>query len=161
MKKLSLFLSFLLVVFLGGCSGTSDSVTPDKTAPVKKDVIEVKKEYYTGGMLRSEFHMYDKTGMNGLKKAYGYEGHMTSKVEIRNGVKQGDETWYDTKGRIIQVVPYENGRIEGVKTAYYPNGTPMVTVTYVKGMKHGPAAKYKQDGTVFEKAVFRNDRQIR
>ncbi|MFT7880152.1 MAG: hypothetical protein ABXS91_07145 [Sulfurimonas sp.] len=156
MKKFSFLLSFLLVFLFNGCNGTTaSSLSP------KKDVVDVKKEYYTGGMLRSEFLMYDKTGMNGLRKIYGYNGKLTSKAEIQNGVKHGKETVYDDDGRVRLVKPYIKGRIDGVATAYYDNGSPMMTITYLKGVKHGPATKYNKDGSVFEKKVFTHGRMTR
>jgi antitoxin component YwqK of YwqJK toxin-antitoxin module len=149
MKKLSFLLLFLLVFLFNGCnSTTSGGPTPQKR------VVEVKKEHYTGGMLRSEFLMYDKSGMNGLRKQYGYEGRLTSHVEIRNGVKHGKETFYDEEGRTRLVKPYANGRLNGVATAYYANGSPMMTITYVRGVKHGPAVKYNQDSSIFEQKLF-------
>jgi antitoxin component YwqK of YwqJK toxin-antitoxin module len=156
MTKFSYLLPLLLVFLFNGCNGTaSGSLSPEK------DVVDVKKEYYTGGMLRSEFFMYDKTGMNGLRKMYGYKGELTSKTEIRNGIKHGKETSYDDKGRIRLVKPYSKGRLNGVATAYYDNGVPMMTITYLNGVKHGPATKYNRDGSVFEKKVFTHGRITR
>ena len=151
MNKFSFLLPFLLVFLFNGCNSTTSSgLSP------KKHVVDVKKEYYTGGMLRSEFLMYDKTGMNGLRKEYAYKGLLASKVEIQNGVKNGKESLYDDEGRVRLVKPYVNGRLDGVATAYYDNGTPLMTITYVKGVKHGPAVKYNADGSVFEKKMFKN-----
>lgn len=154
MKKLSLLFSFLLILFFNGCSNTATGVSP------QKGVKKVKKEYYTGGMLRSEFLMYDDTGMNGVRKHYGYEGKLTSIAEIRNGVKHGIEKWYDKEGRTIQTVPYDNGRKEGVQTAYYPNGTPMITTTFKKDIRHGPTVIYKRDGSIHEKIIYRNSKAV-
>ncbi|UFH59177.1 toxin-antitoxin system YwqK family antitoxin [Sulfurovum mangrovi] len=156
MKKFSFLLPFLLLFLFNGCnSTTSHSLNP------KKRVVDVKKEYYTGGMLRSEFLMYDKSGMNGLRKLYGYKGTLTSKVEIQNGVKHGKETIYDDEGRVRLVKPYIKGRIDGIATVYYENALPMMTITYVKGVKHGPATKYNRDGSVFEKKVFSHGKMTR
>ena len=77
MKKLSLFLSIFVLLFLSACQEPGLS---GKT---------VKKEYYTGGKLRSEFIMNDDSGQNGLRKEYGYDGHVISTVHIRNGVPHG------------------------------------------------------------------------
>ncbi|MDM5272510.1 hypothetical protein PGH07_09995 [Sulfurovum sp. zt1-1] len=155
MNKLSFLFLFLLVFLFNGCNSTTSG-----TLSPQKRVVDVKKDYYTGGMLRSEFFMYDKTGMNGLRKMYGYKGSLLSKVEIQNGVPNGNETLYDDEGRVRLVKPYVNGRIDGVATVYYDNGTPKMTITYVKGVKHGPAAKYNPDGSVFEKKMFQHGKAI-
>ena len=79
MKKLSLLLASFMLFSLLGCS--TPSLLRDK----------VKKEYFTGGQLRSEFIMSDDTEQNGLLKKYGYSGDLISTAEIRNGVNDGVE----------------------------------------------------------------------
>lgn len=148
MKHISLLLSIFILLSFTACDGPGLS---GKT---------VKKEYFTGGQLRSEFIMDDKTGQNGVLKKYGYEGHMTSSAQIRNGVHHGLETGYDSKGRILWRQYYVNGRQEGVQKAYYPNGDLMVTYTYKNGLKDGVAQTYRRDGSVDKKVIYRNDRIV-
>ena len=148
MKKISLLLlAFILLVFTG-CS------TPSLMGK------KVKKEYFTGGQIRSEFIMDDDTGQNGLLKQYGYNGNVTSTVRIRNGVKDGIETGFDDKGRVIWKLNYVNGKQEGEQYAYYPNGDVMLSFTYVGGIKHGPAMTYNKDGSINKKVTYQNGRII-
>ncbi len=148
MKYISLIF-FLLVFFsLTGCDGPG---LFGKT---------IKKEYFTGGKLRSEFTMDDESGFNGTLKKYGYEGHVTSIAQIRNGVKHGLETGYDEKGRVLWRQYYVNGKQEGVQKAFYPNGDLMVTYTYKNGIKHGVAQTYHKDGKVDKKVIYRNNRIV-
>jgi antitoxin component YwqK of YwqJK toxin-antitoxin module len=151
MKKLSFFLSISFLIILTACS------TPELTNPFGK---KVKKEYFKGGALRSEFIMSDDTGHTGLLKQYGYDGKLTSTAYIKNGVKHGIETFYDSRGRVIRKTPYVKNRRHGVVVAYYPNGDPMAKITFVKGIKHGKATKYNKDGSIHQQATFKNGRQI-
>lgn len=146
MKKLSLLLSTFVLLSLTACDGPSLS---GKT---------VKKTYFTGGGLQTEFIMDDKTGQNGILKKYGYNGEVTSSVRITRGVKSGVETGYDEDGRVLWKLNYVNGRQEGIQSAYYPNGDIMVTYTYKNGVKHGVAQTYRRDGTIGEKVMYKNDR---
>ncbi len=147
MKALSLFLVLFSLIFFTACEGPSLGG-------------KVKKEYYTGGKVRSEFIMTDSTEQNGQLKRYGYEGHLTSIVNIQNGVKNGAEIWYDGRGRIIREVPYVNGRIHGTKKDFYPNGDVLGAIPYKYGMKDGIAYSYNRDGSVHRKVKFQNDRMI-
>ncbi len=147
MKALSFFLIFFSLIFFTACDGPSLGG-------------KVKKEYFTGGKLRSEFIMTDSTGRNGQLKKYGYEGHLTSVVNIKNGVKNSTEVWYDKEGRVILKVPYNNGEKEGMEYAFYPNGEVMIATTYQSNVRHGKAAAYKQDGTVQRQVMFKNGRLI-
>jgi antitoxin component YwqK of YwqJK toxin-antitoxin module len=148
MKKLSLFLSFVVLLAFSGCS------TPTISGK------NVKKEYFTGGKIRTEFIMDDDTEQNGLLKTYGYSGKVTSTVPIHNGVKDGTETGFDSKGRVIWRFNYINGKREGQQYAYYPNGDVMVSYTYVSDIKHGVAKTYNKDGSVNRKVVYNHGRII-
>lgn len=148
MKNISLFLSICVLLFLSACEGPGLS---GKT---------VKKEYYTGGQIRSEFIMSDKSGQNGLRKEYGYEGHVISTVNIINGVPHGIATGYDDKGRVLSKVNYINGKKDGMYKAYYPNGEVMVSYTYKNGIKEGPAQTYNKDGSVYRRVIYSNDKIV-
>lgn len=148
MKKLSVLLSIFALFFLNACT------TPSLSNPFSN---HVKKEYFTGGQLRSEFFMSDSTGQNGLLKKYGYDGKLTSTVPIVNGVNHGEEKLFDAKGRIIRKTPYVHGKKEGVMEAYYPNGDVMVQIAYHNGKKHGKAVKYNKDGSINKEVTFYND----
>ena len=104
-KKLSLLLSIFAILFLTGCD------SPDLFGG------KVEKTYFTGGQISSTYTWSDKSGKNGILRKYGYEGHITSSVHIKNGVKDGIETMYDKHVRVIQQTPYVNGRIHGIATA--------------------------------------------
>lgn len=146
MKKSSLLLSIFVLLFLSACKEPGLS---GKT---------VKKEYFTGGQIRSEFIMDDDSGQNGLLKQYGYDGHVTSTTQLRNGVPHGTETGYDPKGRVLWRATYVNGKKDGIQEAYYPNGDVLVSYTYRNGVKHGPAHTYNKDGSVYRRVIFENGR---
>jgi len=148
MKQLSLLLSFFLFLSLTGC---------DSPSLMGK---EVKKEYFTGGQIRSEFIMDDDTGKNGLLKTYGYDGKITSTVNMRNGVKDGMQTWFDARGRPIREAPYINGRIHGTLKELYENGDTMVTIPFENGLKQGVAHAYNKDGSVHKQVVYKNGRIV-
>ena len=149
MKKLSFFLSIFVLFFFSACS------TPTLSNPFKS---KIKKEYFTGGKLRSEFIMIDESGQNGLLKKYGYNGKLTSTVQIQHGVKNGAEILFDSKGRVIKKTPYVNGKRQGILEAYYPNGDVMAQITYVNNIRHGKAIKYNKNGSINQQVTFHNGR---
>jgi antitoxin component YwqK of YwqJK toxin-antitoxin module len=143
MKHFSILLLTSIFFLLNGCN--SPSLSNGK----------VKKEYFTGGKVRTEFTMSDKSGQNGVLKKYGYDGHITSIAHIKNGVTDGIEVWYDKSGRILMKVPYTNGRKNGLQKAFYPNGDLMISTTYINGVKSGRAIAYNKDGSIHRKVIFR------
>lgn len=146
----TLTLSLLSFLFLA-CSSAN---IPNPMSNVFKD--DVKREYYTGGKVRSEYIKSNKEGTSGVIKQYGYDGKILSTTTIENGTKHGDESYYSPDGRILKKIPYSNGRKEGVVEMYYPSGSLMVQISYIKNIKHGTAIKYNQDGSINDKAVFQN-----
>lgn len=148
MKKLSLFLTIFALFFLSACN------QPDLSGKT------VKKEYFTGGQLRSEFIMDDKSGQNGLRKEYGFDGHVSSIVHIQNGVPHGIATGYDERGRVLSKVTYITGKRDGMYEAYYPNGDVMVSYTYKNGIKEGPAQTYNKDGSIHRRVIYSNNKIV-
>jgi len=148
MKNISFFSMILIILFLNACS--SPGFSKDK----------VKKEYFTNGQVRTEFIMTDDTEQNGVLKRYGYSGELTSIVNIKNGVKDGMEIWYDIKKRKIRKVPYANGRVHGTMTELYENGETMATIPFKYGIKHGSAYAYRKDGSVYKEVEYRNGKII-
>jgi len=160
MKNLSFFIAMYILIFLSACSTPQVPKTvnnipnPIPTAVPNLFGSNVKKEYFTGGKLRSEFIMSDKTGQNGLLKKYGYNGKLTSTVTILKGQKHGTETLFDQKGAVLKRTPYNYGKKEGTLEAYYPNGDVMATIPYKNDLKHGKAIKYNKDGSINAQATY-------
>ena len=144
MKSLSLLLSILILLSFTACSAPGFSSK------------KVKKEHFTNGQIRTEFIMDDDTEQNGVLKKYGYNGNLTSTVNIRNGVKDGHEIGYDEKKRILWKHSYINGRLHGQQYAYYPNGDVMYSYTFQNGIKNGVAQTYNKDGSVNKRAIYSN-----
>ncbi len=141
-------LSFLVIT---GCS---------LTEPNPYEGYKVKKEYFTGGQIRSIFIMTDDSEQNGVLKKYGYDGSVTSMGYIKNGVNDGEEKWYDKKGRKILLVHYVKGKKHGVEEGYYPNGDVMMSTTYAKGLKNGEAHTFNKDGSINKQIIFKDDRVV-
>ena len=150
-KLLSYGLTLSVLLFLSACT------TPDMGSPFGK---KVKKEYFTGGALKSELILDDASGQNGVLKQYGYNGKLTSTVQMHNGVKDGMETLYDGHGRVLRLTPYINGRKNGVLKVLYPNGDILAAITYKNNTKDGKAVKYNKDGSINEQAMFQHGKRI-
>lgn len=149
MKNISLFiLSLIAVASFTACS--SPGLSQDK----------VKREYFTNGQVRTEFIMTDNTEQNGILKRYGYSGELTSTVNIKNGVKDGMEVWYDIQKREIRKVPYVNGRIHGIMIELYENGDTMAEIPFQYGIKHGSAFAYRKDGSVYKQVEYQNGKIV-
>lgn len=148
MKYLSLLLPLFVLLSLSGCDGPS---LLGKT---------VKKEYYTGGKVRTEYIMDDKAGRNGLIKRYGYEGNVISTETIKNGVRNGTMRLYDAEGLVLRETPYVNGMIHGTQKDLYKNGDTLATIPYVNGVRNGVAFSYRKDGSIAKRVIFKNNRIV-
>lgn len=149
MKQLSILLLISILFTLNGCN--SEPSLGDK---------KVKKEYYTGGDVRSEFIMDDDTGKNGILKEYRYNGILASTVRLRNGVNDGMKLIYDNNGLVIRRIPYVNGEIHGTVQDLYPNGDILATIPYTNGIRNGQAFSYSTDGTVYRSVTFKNNKIV-
>ncbi len=147
MIKKTIFLLFSLFLTVG-CQ------SPDLSGK------KIKREYFTGGGIRSEFIMDDESGLNGLLKKYGPEGELTSTVPIKNGLKNGVETLYDKEGKIVLQTPYVNGKKEGIQKAYFPDGSIWYTMPFKNDKREGRAVMYDQKGRIVSEAHYSDDVRI-
>jgi len=143
MKKIILFA--LLALIFSSCSFSQLTAHRDN----------ITREYYTGGMLRSEFILTDKKMQKGILKTYDFDGKLQSSSQMMYGKKDGLETLYDQQGRIMQNTPYVKGLRHGKRIAYYPDGTTMLYATYVNGIKDGVAATFNKDGSIYKKIIYK------
>jgi antitoxin component YwqK of YwqJK toxin-antitoxin module len=125
-----------------------------------KSKPKVKNQYYTGGKIRSKLVMSDDTGESGLLYRYGYEGQITSTVNIKNGIKNGLETLFNKKGQVMKRTPYVNGKKNGIVEVYYADGKVLAQITYVNDKRHGRASKYNHDATTNEEVEYNYGRLI-
>jgi len=137
------FILLFGLIFLNSCNIPSPS---DKN---------IKKDYFTGGGIRSEFIMSDKKTKTGVLKKYGYKGKVTSMAHIRNGVRHGEEIGYDEEGRVLWRYFFVNGKEEGLQKAFYPNGDLMISYNYKNGIKDGEAQTFGKDGLVIKKVMYK------
>ena len=121
---------------------------------------KVKREYFTGGAIRSEFIMDDDTGRNGLLKKYGLEGELVSTVTIRNGLKNGIETLYDKEGKKVLETPYVDGKRNGAEKGYFPDGSLWYVLPYKNDKPDGHAVMYDKNGKLIREATYRNGIRI-
>ena len=149
MRYITLYI--ILILWITGCNQTPNT-------PIHNTQYNVQKEYFTNGQVMSEFIMTDSSGQNGILKKYGYDGKLTSKVTIHNGVRDGVEILYDNKGRVIRKTPYIKGKKHGKVQIFYPNGDVLASIPYINGVREGYAYKYRPDGSVFQKVLFRRGR---
>jgi len=143
------FILLFSLIFLNSCNIPSPS---DKN---------IKKDYFTGGGIRSEFIMSNQKTKTGVLKKYGYKGKVTSIAHIRNGVRHGEEVGYDEGGRVLWRYFFVNGKEEGLQKAFYPNGDVMISYTYKDGIKNGEAKSYRQDGSIVKKVIYNKGKLVR
>jgi antitoxin component YwqK of YwqJK toxin-antitoxin module len=103
-------------------------------------------------------------------------------LHYKDGIKQGDETWYWEDGSILQTGTYANdrfegdviyyekgvviarrsfkkGKLNGKRTEYYPNGNIKYYFTHKDDKFHGLAESFYEDGTIKSRTVWKDDKE--
>lgn len=89
---------------------------------------------------------------------YYPNGNMKSKIEIFNGVKNGEMTTYFSSGKVKEHSYYVNDTLEGLKEVYFENGRLSQKILFVKGRKNGSYSLFEEDGNIIESGNFLNDK---
>lgn len=87
------------------------------------DSVEIRKEYYSNGALKSEF-------------------------EVMNNLKNGYELKYDSLGNLVTRQFYKNDTLDGLKTTYFPFGKISEIVNYKRGKEQGDFFKFFSNGNI-------------
>lgn len=73
----------------------------------------------------------------------------------KNGVLDGESSWYTDKGTRILYEYYTKGKLQGKQLSYYENGNPKAEVHYDMGKITGVTC-FAQDGKIMHQSNFKN-----
>ncbi len=135
-------------------SGSSDTNTTRSTkeTTISKDekLIEIQKEYWENGNLKSEIPYKKHYGLgwkkvkttlipHGIAKTYYENSVLESEDPYVDGERTGLLKFYDEEGKILKSVSYVNSVKEGKTIFYYTDGTVMEEEYYKEGnLTHMP-----------------------
>lgn len=145
---------FGAIIFVGGWAintfsgGDVDSNTTKRTkeTTLSKDekLIEVRKEYWENGNLKSEVPYKKSYGVgykkikttlipHGVAKDYYESGVLEKEDPYVEGVRSGIVKVYDENGPLVMSAEFQNGKQDGTTTYYYEDGTVMAIEYYKDG----------------------------
>lgn len=136
-------------------------VDPDEI----KEPVELKKEYFEDGSLKSEgryvedkpvgeHKKYDKKTGRAEAKIYDMNGNLMQEGLLGEEGKTGEWRLYYSSGELKAKGMYENGKREGEWVFYYPEGMVEQRGRYRKGREEGEWAWFFQDGSIRRKEHF-------
>src|SRR5574344_496144 len=76
------------------------------------ETIDVKKEYYDSGVLKSETP-YVNGEIHGIRKIYYESGALTWEIPYVNGIRHGVEKTYYQSGDLLNTAKYKNDKKVG------------------------------------------------
>jgi len=165
MKNSHLFIS-LFLIFSISCAKSV------KQEPESTSDDSLIREYHSNGKLKTEISAAGNL-RQGPTRNYNFQGQLISEVNYnnnlkdglatnyypvsgkknstlvyKNGIKEGDETWFYESGQVYRLSPYVAGKINGIQKFYYQTGELMAEVPYKDGFAGTGLKEYKKDGTV-------------
>jgi len=128
----------------GGSSDSNSSKKTKETTISKDDkLIEVRKEYWENGNLKSEVP---------YKKSYGIGWKKVKTKLIPHGIAKN----YYENGVLEKEDPYVEGEREGVVKLYREDGSLQLTAEYKNSKRNGKSVYYYSDGTVMEEEYYKD-----
>ena len=139
------------VFYLFGGNDDTNHTKSTKETSISKDekLIEVRKEYWDNGKLKSEVPYKKHYGLgwkkvkttlipHGVAKEYYESGVLKKEDPYVDGERTGTEKFYDENGSIELSAEFKNSKRDGKTTYYYSDGGVM-------------AVKYYKDGNITDK----------
>lgn len=130
----------------GGSSDENNSTRPTKETTVSKDekLIEIRKEYWKNGKIKSETpykksysvgykKMKTKLVPHGIAKEYYESGLLSKEDPYVEGARTGIMKFYDENGSIEMSAEFKDSKQDGKTTYFYKDGTVMDIKYYKDG----------------------------
>ncbi len=129
----------------GGNSDDSNTTKPTKETSFSKDekLIEVRKEYWDNGNLKSEA-VY--------KKHYGLGWKKVKTTLIPHGISKE----YYESGVLKKEDPYVEGERTGLVKFYREDGSLEVSYAFKNSIQEGETTYYYSDGTVMDVEYYKD-----
>ncbi|MEA1953570.1 MAG: hypothetical protein U9O24_04210 [Campylobacterota bacterium] len=128
-------------------SGDSDesNVTKTKETTISKDekLIEIRKEYWDNGNLKSE---------TPYKKSYGLGYKKVKTTLIPHGIAKE----YYESGVLRKEDPYVEGERTGLVKFYREDGSLEVSYAFINSIQDGETTYYYSDGTVMDVEYYKD-----
>jgi antitoxin component YwqK of YwqJK toxin-antitoxin module len=143
-----LAVGFIIMTVSGKTGGSDSNTTSSHETKISKDekLIEVRKEYWENGNLKSEVPYKKSYGLgwkkvktklkpHGIAKDYYESGTLKKEDPYIDGERTGTMKIYDEEGQLKASIEYKNSKQDGLETWYYSDGTVMDEVYYKDGNK--------------------------
>jgi antitoxin component YwqK of YwqJK toxin-antitoxin module len=98
------------------------------------------------------YNKKDNKLFNGfIRNNYPNSDKLYFTLEYKNGIKNGNSTWYFKNGQIRQIVPYKNNQADGAFREYYENGNIKTKMNYKENKVVGDVELFNEDGKLIKK----------
>ncbi len=139
-----LVVGFGLKTFSGSSDSNTSRSTKETTVSKDEKLIEIRKEYWENGNLKSEIPYKKHYGLgwkkvkttlipHGIAKTYYENAVLESEDPYVDGERTGVLKFYDEEGKLLKTVSYLNSIKEGKTTYYYSDGSIMEEEYYSEG----------------------------
>lgn len=120
-----------------------------------KDKVEVKKEFYLSGQIKSEAEYLDKK-LHGIGKNYYENGRLEWTAEYINGKKTGVYKEYYSTGQLKAEASFYNDKQNGMLIDYFENGKIKSKKSFKEGTIDGFSLFFYPNGKIQQYGLHEN-----
>jgi antitoxin component YwqK of YwqJK toxin-antitoxin module len=95
-----------------------------------------------------------------IDRAYYPSGKLEYKVEMINGLKDGQSFTYFENGNVKVIQEWKNDQPNGIGKHYYDNGKLKLMMEWKNGKAHGFYKEYYQSGNIKSEGLFIDDHEV-
>lgn len=96
---------------------------------------------------------------NGIQEEYYPNGVIKSKINLKNGLKDGVALYYDNKGRLISKTEYKDDLKNGKLINYNAEtGHPILEANFKDDIQSGLVTQYYLEGMLFRESYYKEGR---
>ena len=158
-----LYLALAVSIVLSACGGGESAVPVAANlqgyivSPLKGTNASVAEKFDANGN-KIESGYVINGNKSGQWTQYDADGKIRFVVNYIDGLKNGDELSFNTRGQIEARTSYRNDKLDGI-SGTYKSGRPTQEVSYKNGQYDGPTRKYFSNGKIQQEIFFKDGKQ--
>lgn len=160
----SFYLALFVAIVLSACGGGGGNAVPVSAdlngytvTPLKGTNASIAEKFDANGK-KIESGYVINGNKSGQWTQYEADGKIKFIVNYIDGLKNGDELTFNSRGQIEGRTSYKNNVLDGIYGTY-KNGRPTQEVSYKDGQFDGPTRKYFTNGKLQQEIFFKNGKQ--
>ena len=124
------------------------------------ELNEICTYWHKNGNIKSNEIFIDNKKLSTTLFKYFKNGHLESKVTVKNAILSGESKFWYKNGRVKKIQHYKEGKLHGKFVEFYKNGKKFIQGSYSNYQPDGQWFFWNKNGLKTEERFYKNNKLL-